>query len=314
VSALAAGAALWGALVLGVAGVGAGTLAGVMLAMLALLPLAVHEVFGGLAPAAQELPRLRSASARVAEVLGRPDPVTEPADPAPLPAPPYDIKVTNLTARWGPGGPDVLRGADLDLPAGHRVAVTGPSGSGKTTLAMVLLRFLEPAAGTVTLAGTDIAALDGDQVRSVIGLCAQDAHIFDSTLRENLRLARPDATDAELAGALRGARLDGWVAGLPGGLDTEVGEHGARLSGGQRQRLALARVLLAGFPVVILDEPAEHLDEPTADALTRDLLAATAGRTVLLITHRPVHHGDVDEVLRLTEGRLERAPQLVRTQ
>jgi len=199
----------------------------------------------------------------------------------------------------------VLRGADLDLPAGCRVAVTGPSGAGKTTLAMVLLRFLDPAAGTVTLGGADITTLDADQVRSVIGLCAQDAHIFDSTLRENLRLARPGAGDGELAGALRRARLDDWVASLPGGLDTEVGEHGARLSGGQRQRLALARVLLAGFPVVILDEPAEHLDEPTAEALTADLLAATAGRTVLLITHRPVVNTDVDQVLRLTDGRLE---------
>ncbi len=311
VSALAAGAALWGCLVLGVAGVRAGTMAGVMLAVLALMPLAVHEVFSGLAPAAQEIPRLRSASERVADVLQRPDPVTEPARPAPLPGPPYDITVRGLTARWAPAQrgqrdePDVLRGADLDLPAGCRVAVTGPSGSGKTTLAMVLLRFLDPAAGTVTLGGADITTLDADQVRSVIGLCAQDAHIFDSTLRENLRLARPGAGDDELADALRRARLDDWVASLPAGLDTEVGEHGARLSGGQRQRLALARVLLAGFPVVILDEPAEHLDEPTAEALTADLLAATAGRTVLLITHRPVVHTDVDQVLRLTDGRLE---------
>ena len=308
VSALAAGAALWGCLVLGVAGVRAGTMAGVTLAVLALMPLAVHEVFSGLAPAAQEIPRLRSASARVADVLSRPEPVTEPARPGPLPGPPYDVTVRGLTARWAADQgvePDVLRGADLDLPAGCRVAVTGPSGSGKTTLAMVLLRFLDPAGGTVTLGGTDITTLDSDQVRSVIGLCAQDAHIFDSTLRENLRLARPDAGDDELAEALRRARLDDWVASLPRGLDTEVGEHGARLSGGQRQRLALARVLLADFPVVILDEPAEHLDEPTAAALTADLLARLAGRTVLLITHRSVHGGDVDQVLRLTAGRLE---------
>jgi len=304
-AALAAGAALWGCLVLGVAGVRSGTMAGVTLAVLALIPLAAHEVFSALAPAAQEVPRLRSAAARVREVLEQPDPVTEPARPVPPPAPPYDIRVRGLVARWGAGQPDVLRGADLDLPAGHRVAVTGPSGSGKTTLAMVLLRFLDPAAGTVTLGGTDITALDGDQVRSIVGLCAQDAHIFDSTLRENLRLARPAASDAELAGALRRARLEDWVASLPAGLDTEVGEHGARLSGGQRQRLALARVLLADFPVVILDEPAEHLDEQTAQGLTRDLLAATAGRTVLLITHRPVSGADVDQVLRLSGGRLE---------
>ncbi|HLI40771.1 MAG TPA: thiol reductant ABC exporter subunit CydC [Streptosporangiaceae bacterium] len=307
VSALAAGAALWGSLVLGVAGVRSGAMAGVALAVLALMPLAVHDVFTDLAPAAQQIPGLRSAAARVTDVMHRPDPVRGPATPAPLPAPPYHIRVSGLTARWEPDGPDVLRGADLDLPAGARVAITGPSGSGKTTLAMVLLRFLDPAAGTVTLGGTDITALDSGQVRSVIGLCAQDAHIFDSTLRANLRLARPDASDADLAAALRRARLGDWADSLPGGLDTPVGEHGARLSGGQRQRLALARVLLADFPVVILDEPAEHLDEPTADALTRDLLAAVAGRTVLLITHRPVDPGGVDQVLRVTGGRLEPA-------
>ena len=306
-STLAAGSALWGCLVLGVAGVSSGALAGVTLAVLALIPLAVHDAVKDLAPAAQEIPRLRSAAARVSGVMQRPDPVREPASPAALPAPPYHIQVSGLTARWGPDEPAVLRGLDLDLPAGRRVAVTGPSGSGKTTLAMVLLRFLDPAAGTVTLGGTDITTLDSGQVRSVIGLCAQDAHIFDSTLRANLRLARPQASDADLAGALRRARLDDWVDSLPDGLDTEVGEHGARLSGGQRQRLALARVLLARFPVVILDEPAEHLDEPTADALTRDLLAATAGRTVLLITHRPVRPADVDQVLRLAGGRLEPA-------
>lgn len=138
----------------------------------------------------------------------------------------------------------------------------------------------------------------------MIGMCAQDAHIFDSTLAENLRLARPDAGDGELREALRRARLLAWADRLPRGLDTPVGEHGARLSGGQRQRLALARVLLADFPVVILDEPAEHLDEQTAVALTRDLLSATAGRSVLLITHRAVNPADVDQVVRLHEGRL----------
>jgi ATP-binding cassette, subfamily C, bacterial CydCD len=168
---------------------------------------------------------------------------------------------------------------------------------------MVLLRFLEPAAGQVTLSGTDITTLDGDQVRSVIGLCAQDAHIYDSTLRENLRLARPEATDEDLADALRRARLDDWVATLPAGLDTPVGEHGTRLSGGQRQRLALARVLLADFPVVIFDEPAEHLDEPTAAGLTHDLLTATADRTVLLITHRPVTGLPFDQIVSLAPGR-----------
>jgi len=302
VVALAAGAAVVGALFFAVPAVRAGDLAGVLLAVVVLTPLAAHEVFAGLAAPAQEVPRLRAAAARVAEVAARQAPVAEPASPAALPAPPYDLAVRGLTAGWAPGEP-VLRDACFDVPAGSRVAIVGPSGSGKTTLAMVLLRFLDYS-GTVTLGGTGIRALRGDDVRSVIGVCEQDPHVFDSTIEANLRLARPDATAAELRSALAGARLLDWTDSLPQGLATPVGEHGTRLSGGQRQRLALARVLLADFPVVILDEPAEHLDEATAAELTRDLLAAVSGRTVLLITHRPVAPGAVDQVLRLDGGRL----------
>jgi len=279
-----------------------GAMAGVLLAVLVLTPLAAHEVFGGLAPAAQEVPRLRSAAARVRAVLDRPSPVTEPAVPVTLPGPPYDLVLSGVSARWATDGPDVLTDVSLVVPAGSRVAITGPSGSGKTTLAMVLLRFLDPSGGRVTLGGADMATLSGDEVRSVIGLCAQDAHVFDSTLEANLRLARPSASAADLREALARARLADWADALPEGLATPVGEHGARLSGGQRQRLALARALLADFPVVVFDEPAEHLDAPTADALTRDLLAATKGKTVLLITHRPVPAGAVDQVLRLGAG------------
>jgi ABC-type transport system involved in cytochrome bd biosynthesis fused ATPase/permease subunit len=277
-----------------------------------LTPLAAHEVFAGLGPAAQEIPRLRASADRVAEVLARPAPVAEPPAPRPLPAPPYHLAARDLRAGWSPGEP-VLRDVCFDVPAGSRVAIVGPSGSGKTTLAMVLLRFLDYGrgevgevgeAGTVTLNGTDIRAFAADDLRTVVGLCEQDAHVFDSTLEANLRLAKPDATEAELRDALARARLLAWTDSLPQGLGTPVGEHGARLSGGQRQRLALARVLLADFPVVILDEPAEHLDEETADELTRDLLGAVAGRTVLLITHRPVDPATVDQVLRLADGRL----------
>jgi thiol reductant ABC exporter CydC subunit len=303
VTALAAGAAVWGAVFFAVPAARSGTLAAVLIGVVVLTPLAAHEVFAGLAPAAQELPRLRAAAARVAEVVARPAPVSEPACPAALPGPPYDLSVRGLAAGWRPGKP-VLRDVSFTVPAGTRVAITGPSGSGKTTLAMVLLRFLDYSAGGVTLGGTDVKSLPGDAVRSVIGLCEQDAHVFDSTIEANLRLARPAASAGELRSALAKARLLSWVDSLPQGLATPVGEHGARLSGGQRQRLALARVLLADFPVVILDEPAEHLDAATADALTGDLLSAVAGRTVLLITHRPVAPDSVDQIFRLERGRL----------
>jgi ABC-type transport system involved in cytochrome bd biosynthesis fused ATPase/permease subunit len=246
------------------------------------------------------VPRLRAAAARVSAVVSRPSPVAAPAVPAPLPGPPYDLVVRGLTAGWAPGEP-VLRDLSFAVPAGSRVAVVGPSGAGKTTLAMVLLRFLDYQAGSVCVGGAELRSLAEDDVRSVVGLCEQDAHVFDSTLEANLRLARPGASGDELWAALAAARLASWVDSLPLGLATPVGEHGARLSGGQRQRLALARVLLAGFPVVILEEPAEHLDAATADELTRDLLAAVSGRTVLLITHRPVADGDVDQVIRLPD-------------
>jgi thiol reductant ABC exporter CydC subunit len=298
VGVLAAGAAVCGALFFGVPAVRSGALAGVLLAVLVLTPLAAHEVFAGLAPAAQQVPRLRAAAARVSAVVSRPSPVAEPAVPAELPSPPYDLAVRGLTAGWTPGEP-VLRDLSFTVPAGSRVAVVGPSGAGKTTLAMVLLRFLDYSGGSVCVGGAELRSLSADDVRSLAGLCEQDAHVFDSTLEANLRLARPGATAAELRSALARARLLDWVDSLPLGLATPVGEHGARLSGGQRQRLALARVLLADFPVVILDEPAEHLDAATADELTRDLLAAVAGRTVLLITHRPVGPGDVDQVINL---------------
>jgi ATP-binding cassette subfamily C protein CydCD len=310
VAVLAAGVAVWGSLLLGIGAVRSGALPGVALAVVVLVPLAAHELFSGLSPAAQQIPRIRSAAARVADVLSAPDPVREvvlskagsaTAGPA-WPEPRCDIRIEGLTAAWRHDGPDVLRGISLWVPAGRRIAITGPSGSGKTTLAMVLLRFLDPSGGTVTLGGVDITALEGDAVRRIIGLCAQDAHIFDSTLAENLRLARPGAGSDELRDALRRARLLDWADSLPDGLDTLVGEYGARLSGGQRQRLALARVLLADFPVVVLDEPTEHLDEQTAAALTHDLLEETRGRSVLLITHRTVHLSEVDEIVHLEQG------------
>jgi ABC-type transport system involved in cytochrome bd biosynthesis fused ATPase/permease subunit len=141
----------------------------------------------------------------------------------------------------------------------------------------------------------------------VFGLAGQDAHLFDSTIRENLRLARPDAADSELGGILDRVRLGEWVASLPDGLDTLVGEEGTEVSGGQRQRLVLARALLAGASVLVLDEPTAHLDAATASALMDDVLAAAEDRTVLLITHRPEGLERMDEVVTLVEGRVEPA-------
>ncbi|WP_053660744.1 thiol reductant ABC exporter subunit CydD [Streptomyces sp. MMG1121] len=288
----------------GAQAVAAGRLGGVAMAVVVLTPLAAFEAVLGLPVAVRHRQRVRRSAERVYEVLDAPEPVHEPERPRRAPVSPFPLVVRQLAARYEGQQREALAGFDLTLEQGRRIAVVGASGSGKTTLAQVLLRFLDPEEGAYTLAGVDAYALAGDDVRRLVGLCAQDAHLFDSSVRENLLLARKDATETDLRRALARARLLDWVDGLPAGLDTLVGEHGARLSGGQRQRLALARALLADFPVLVLDEPAEHLDLPTADALTADLLAATEGRTTLLITHRLAGLDAVDEVIVLDAGRV----------
>ena len=298
---LATGGAVLAALAAGSVAVRDGRLAGVGLAVVVLLPLAAFEAVAGLPDAAQALLRVRASSARLAEVFGATPPIAVPVLPRTPPESPFPLVVSGLRTRWPGASRDALAGIDLRLDAGRRVAVVGASGSGKTTLAAALLRFVDPSAGSVTLGGVDVTTLDPDDVRRFVGLCAQDAHLFDATIRANLLLARPSADEAGLWEALGKARLADWVRSLPQGLDTPTG---ARVSGGQRQRLALARVLLADFPVVVLDEPAANLDRRTADALTADLLAATADRATVLITHRLAGCEAADEVIVLDAGRV----------
>ncbi|MFI1937660.1 thiol reductant ABC exporter subunit CydD [Streptomyces purpureus] len=302
-SALACGVTVAAAALVGVQAVREGRLEGVALAVVVLTPLAAFEAVTGLPLAVQYRQRVRRSAERVYEVLDAPVPVHEPRRPAEPPRSPFPLELRGIGARYAGQGRDALHGFGLTIEAGRRIAVVGASGSGKTTLAQVLLRFLDVTDGIYRIGGVAADSLDGDAVRRLVGLCAQDAHLFDSSVRENLRLARPGASDEELRRALDEARLLDWVEALPSGMDTLVGEHGAQLSGGQRQRLALARTLLADFPVLVLDEPAEHLDLATADALTDDLLRVTEGRTTVLITHRLRGLDAVDEVVVLDAGR-----------
>ncbi|MGA9284362.1 MAG: thiol reductant ABC exporter subunit CydC [Solirubrobacteraceae bacterium] len=332
---LCCGLAMWGSLLVGVDAVHAGRLDGVLLAGIALIPLVAFELVTGLPAATQTLQRVRRAAARVQEVLDTPPPIVEP-EHLPMSAvssrqltggeshrgrvsygrpglrDTHEQRSHHLRARGlsyvypGKRSP-ALSGIDLDLSPGRRIAIVGPSGAGKSTLAGILLRFLPYQSGSVELDGLEISQLEGEELRRVVGLVSQDTHVFDSTIEENLRLARREATVDELREALTEARLLDWVDQLPLGLATELGERGARMSGGQRQRLAIARALLADFPVLILDEPGEHLDTQTSDAIVGDLLADTCDRATLLITHRLAQLGEVDEVIALDHGRaLER--------
>ena len=202
-------------------------------------------------------------------------------------------------AMRGPG----VDGLDLDVAAGEAIGIVGASGSGKTSILNVLLRFWDYQ-GHVSIGGVPLRELKGETVRELFGVVSQQTHLFNVSVRDNLKLARPDATDAELMDALRAAHLDSDIADLPDGLDTLAGENGARFSGGQARRLSIARALLKDAPILLLDEPTEGLDAASERAVLDALAKLMRGRTTLLITHRVSALRVVDRVVSLDGGRI----------
>ena len=280
----------------------AGELDRTLVAALALLALASFEAVTPLSQAARELSASVAAGRRVLEVVEREPLVVDPASPSPAAVGVPTVALEGVVARYPSGRVPVLDGLDLVLEPGRRLALVGPSGAGKTTVVSLLLRFLDPVAGRVTLDGTDLRDLAQRDVRGTFAVAGQDAHLFSTSIRENVRIGRPEASDDEVDAALERARLAEWVATLPDGPDTYVGEEGASLSGGQRQRVVVARALLSNAPVLVLDEPTAHLDPETAAELVGDVLDEAAGRSVLLVTHRPEGLDLVDDVIALDGG------------
>lgn len=304
---LAAGLTTAAVLAAAVGARASGSLDPVLVATVTLLALAAFEAITPIPRAARELAIITAAGRRVLDLTSRRPLITDPGAPLPSPSRDATIELAGVTARY-PGSPrPVLEQVDLRLEPGGRVALVGPSGSGKTTVTNVLLRFLDPEQGALLFDGNDARDHRQSDVRAIFSLAGQGAHLFNSTIRQNLLLARPDATDDELRDVLARARLAAWVDGLPDGIDTLVGEEGRRLSGGQRQRLVLARALLRDAPVLVLDEPTAHLDAATAEALMSDVFAAAGDAAVLLITHRGEGLDAVDQVVALDAGRVTSA-------
>lgn len=301
-SMLMQGLAVAGVLTLTVPAVVEGRLAPVWLAVSALLPLALFDVLAALPTSALARERLMGSAERLAELCEVPVPRPDPPGSVSIPSSPVGIQVKDIRAQWcPPDGPAVtaLMDVSLEVHAGQCLAVVGPSGAGKSTLASVLLAFL-PYTGSVTLNGTELSEGRGDAVRRQVGLLAQRPHVFDTSVAENLRIADPLADDELLNEVLARVALTQWCAALPDGMRTRLTP--VHMSGGERQRLALARLLLSKAPVVILDEPTEHLDPQTADEVGAAIMSALGDRTRILITHRMLDAECADRIVELQSG------------
>jgi ATP-binding cassette, subfamily C, bacterial CydC len=296
--------AVAGVLAVAVHAVHAHQLEPVMVAVLPLAALATFEPIPGVTQAVARALAVSASARRLLDLDAVPVPVRDPDAPLPLPADTTEVSFTHASLRYAPGLPRAFDDVDMRVLPGGRVAITGSSGAGKSSLVNALLRFWPLESGALTMGGIPVEQLAQADVRSRCALVDQRAQLFAGTLRSNVTLGRPEATDDEIRIALAAAQLSQWVASLPSGIDTPVGEEGVTVSGGERRRLAVARALLAGGRVLVLDEPTSGLNATMADQLMDDVLAAAGERSVLLITHRPQEAEKCGTTLQMESGRL----------
>ena len=291
---------------LGIGWVSDGTIEPVMLAVLPLAAVATFEAVGPLAAAVQRLDATEAAGGRLFELIDARPAIVDPVDPAPPPSS-FGLDVHRVHFRYAGGTRDVIDDLSLTIPDGGRLALVGPSGAGKSTLVQLLLRFEAFADGAIRVGGRDLREIAADDARSLFAVVSQRVDLFDATIRDNLALADADLTDDQVLTALETAQLTELVDSLPEGDRTRIGEDGMRLSGGERRRLAIARAIVRDAPILVLDEATADLDEATEARLWASLEPVMAGRTTLVLTHRPPPGWDPAAVATMRDGRIVEA-------
>jgi len=280
-----------------------GAIDAALAAGLVFLTVALLELWAAIGLAWQSWLSGRVAAVRLEQIVDQPAGVTEPVNPVPVPTEPATLSVEHVAFRWPGQERALLDGLQVQLRPGDRIAIQGDSGCGKTTLSSLLLRLWDPDAGYVRYGGVDIRQFAQADWHRQVAWLPQNAPVFAGSVADNLRLGDPQATDAQLWQVLADVRLRAWAEQI-GGLQAWVGENGATMSAGQARRLALARALLRGSPILLLDEPTEGLDVDTAHALLHDMVAALGSRSLVMITHDVLPEGIVHRSYRLRDGKL----------
>ncbi|QBD78762.1 thiol reductant ABC exporter subunit CydC [Ktedonosporobacter rubrisoli] len=295
--------AVWTMLLVAIPLVQQGQLHGVYLALLILATASGFEAVQSLPEAFQQLGGTLRAAKRLFEIVdARPEVCDEPGT-SPQPAC-YDIELRHVGFSYVPGRGRAVKDVSFTVPQGQCLALVGLSGAGKSTLAQLLQRFWEYQEGHIRLGGYELRRYRQDDLHKLISVVTQDTHLFNTTVRENLRLAKPAASFEELVQAAKQARIHEVIEALPHGYDTQIGEQGLLLSGGERQRLAIARAILKDAPILLLDEPTANLDALTEREVLQELRTLMKGRTTLMITHRLVDMDIADEIVVLNEGKV----------